>query len=92
MTNEEIEILTKLLAEYMECKNIHPIPYERFDALNIRGALNYLQKAKHIGKIVCVMPEVKVENSKYTVTTPLFNASSTYLVTGGLGTFKLHFS
>ncbi|ODM98514.1 Lovastatin diketide synthase LovF [Orchesella cincta] len=81
----DYERLSETLKKYMSNDTIRPLPYERFDALNIRGALNYLQKAKHIGKIVCVMPEVKVENSKFKAITPLFNPDSTYLVTGGLG-------
>ncbi|CAL8093606.1 unnamed protein product [Orchesella dallaii] len=81
----DYEKLSETLRQYLSSSTIRPLPYERFDAVNIRGALNYLQKAKHIGKIVCVMPEVKVVNSKFTTTTPIFNPESTYLVTGGLG-------
>ncbi|CAL8109977.1 unnamed protein product [Orchesella dallaii] len=81
----DFEKFSETLRQYLSSSTIRPLPYERFDAVNIRGALNYLQKAKHIGKIVCVMPEVKVVNSKFTTTTPLFNPESTYLVTGGLG-------
>ncbi len=85
----QYEEFSGTLKEYLEKRIIQPIPYERFDALNIRGALNYLQKAKHIGKIVCVLPEVRIEKSKLISTTPLFNDASTYLVTGGLGTLSL---
>ncbi|CAL8125824.1 unnamed protein product [Orchesella dallaii] len=64
---------------------IKPIPYVRFDAVNIRQALTFLQKAKHIGKVVCIMPEVKLDNGNFKTCTPMFNDRSTYLITGGLG-------
>lgn len=88
LTQLDKEIWKQLL---LELKNklhtgiMQPIPYVRFDALNIRQALQYLQQAKHIGKVVCVMPEVRVEDGEYKTYTPLFNDRSTYLVTGGLG-------
>lgn len=71
----------------MNEKYVEPIPYTRFDALSIRQALNYLQKAKHIGKVVCVMPEAHATLHKDSSSskTLLFNDRSTYLITGGLG-------
>ncbi|CAL8085190.1 unnamed protein product [Orchesella dallaii] len=63
-----------------------PIPYTRFDAVNIREALQYMQKAKHIGKVVCTMPQLRMEGECELKTfTPMFNPTSTYLITGGLG-------
>lgn len=59
---------------------VKPIPYVRFDASEIREALTYLQKAKHIGKIIVSMPEPELD-----MTIPMFNDRSTYLITGGLG-------
>lgn len=74
------------MEKYLSDEVIHPIPYVRFDALQIREALQYLQKAKHVGKVVCVMPEVKQNSSgQVEVHTPMFNSRSTYLITGGLG-------
>ncbi|CAL8085106.1 unnamed protein product [Orchesella dallaii] len=64
---------------------VKPIPYVRFDGLNVRDALQFMQKAKHIGKIVCTMPELGQEEGKLQVFTPMFNDTSTYLITGGLG-------
>lgn len=61
-----------------------PMPYVRFDAVNIRTALTFMQRARHIGKIVTIMPEVKLEGSKFRQTTPLFNDRSTYMITGGI--------
>ncbi len=37
-----------------------PIPYIKFDALNIRLAMQYFQRDKHIGKVVCVVPEITI--------------------------------
>lgn len=66
-------------------KIVKPVPYVRFDGVNVREALQYLQKARHIGKVVCVMPELRLENGEYKAFTPMFNDRSTYLITGGLG-------
>ncbi|CAL8085358.1 unnamed protein product [Orchesella dallaii] len=74
-----------VLRELMVKKIVKPIPYVRFDGLNVREALQYMQKAKHIGKIVCVMPELRNEGGEMQIYTPMFNDSSTYLITGGLG-------
>lgn len=85
MDKHEHEQLTTALSEHLQQDFITPIAYETFDALNIRGALSYLQKARHIGKIVCLMPELKMDNMKIVASTNLFHPESTYLVTGGLG-------
>ncbi|CAL8112503.1 unnamed protein product [Orchesella dallaii] len=64
---------------------IESLPYERFDAPDIRSALHHVQQAKHIGKVVCIMPEIARESLKMKAFVPLFNDRSTYIVTGGLG-------
>ncbi|OXA45124.1 Phthiocerol synthesis polyketide synthase type I PpsC [Folsomia candida] len=63
---------------------LRPLPYTRFLLSEIREALEYMEKVKHIGKIVLTMPEPdpKIIGS---YSFPLFNDSSTYLITGGLG-------
>jgi NADPH:quinone reductase-like Zn-dependent oxidoreductase len=71
--------LTSITA-LMNKETIKPIPYCRFDVSEVREALSYLQKAKHVGKIVVTMPEPENEGL-----IPMFSESSTYLVTGGLG-------
>jgi acyl transferase domain-containing protein/NADPH:quinone reductase-like Zn-dependent oxidoreductase/acyl carrier protein len=75
------------IRQWMEDSLIRPIPYTRFDISNVREALTYLQKAKHIGKIICVLPDIgsKQSNSDLHNSIPLFNERSTYLITGGLG-------
>ncbi|CAL8131186.1 unnamed protein product [Orchesella dallaii] len=83
-TNEWIRYISslKLLLRKGVAK---PIPYLRFDAQNIREALKYMQKAKHIGKVVCVLPEIKMDRGLIKIHTPMFNDNSTYLITGGSG-------
>ncbi|CAL8146754.1 unnamed protein product [Orchesella dallaii] len=75
----------KSLAELQRKNLVKPIPYVRFDTLNVGDALEFMQQAKHIGKIVCRMPEMRNEGAEIKVFTPLFNETSTYLITGGLG-------
>ncbi|OXA39456.1 Phthiocerol synthesis polyketide synthase type I PpsC [Folsomia candida] len=53
-----------------------PLPYVHFKSQEIRDALSFLEKAKHIGKVVVSMPDK--ENK-------LFNYKSSYLITGGCG-------
>jgi FlaA1/EpsC-like NDP-sugar epimerase len=50
----------------------------------MRSALAYLEKAKHIGKVICVFPEAPTKESD-SLNIKLFNDRSTYLVTGGCG-------
>lgn len=61
-----------------------PLPSTKFCATEIREAFEYMEKAKHIGKIVLTMPEPRwkgIESYNF----PLFNERSTYLITGGFG-------
>jgi len=50
-----------------------------FITIFCRHAFDYMQKAKHIGKILIQLPEEK--EPEY----PTFNGRSTYIITGGLG-------
>jgi NADPH:quinone reductase-like Zn-dependent oxidoreductase/SAM-dependent methyltransferase/acyl carrier protein len=82
------------IREWIQDSRIRPIPYTRFDVTEIREALTYLQKAKHIGKVICMMPDeskgsgggdVSQSHGRCLSNIPLFNERSTYLITGGLG-------
>jgi thioester reductase-like protein len=85
-TGPEMRSLLENVSEYMGNAIIQPIPHTRFDVSEVREALGYLQKAKHIGKIVCTMPDTDLEVSPIGGTNiPMFNDRSTYLITGGLG-------
>lgn len=54
------------------------LPYTLFSAEDIRSALEYMEKVKHIGKIVVAMPDQGKSLQR-------FSKESTYLITGGLG-------
>jgi acyl transferase domain-containing protein/NADPH:quinone reductase-like Zn-dependent oxidoreductase/SAM-dependent methyltransferase/acyl carrier protein len=83
---EKIRTLLESIRDLMDKNIIQPLPYVRFDAAEIRDALTYLQKARHVGKIVCVMPESDCQASGAgSLVTPMFNDKSSYLITGGLG-------
>ncbi|CAL8113280.1 unnamed protein product [Orchesella dallaii] len=71
--------------EYINEGQLKPIPYVRFEAPCIREALTYLQKAKHIGKVVVAMPQIILRDSQFEPHIKFFNENSTYLITGGLG-------
>ncbi|XP_021965943.1 probable polyketide synthase 39 [Folsomia candida] len=53
-----------------------PLPYVHFQAQEIRDALSFLEKAKHIGKVVVSMPDKQNK---------LFSCKNSYLITGGCG-------
>ncbi|OXA40027.1 Mycocerosic acid synthase [Folsomia candida] len=55
---------------------LQPLPYTRFDSKEIVDAMHFLEKAKHIGKVVVSMPDK--ENT-------LFSDQRSYLITGGCG-------
>jgi myxalamid-type polyketide synthase MxaB len=87
-----MKIHLESIQDFMGKQIIRPIPYIRFDASEIREALTYLQKAKHIGKIVVGMPESETDQetggssgSSGSRAIHLFNENATYLITGGLG-------
>jgi thioester reductase-like protein len=83
---EHLISLMEPIRDLMNNDVIQPLPYVRFDAAEIREALTYLQKARHVGKIVCVMPEPDGQVSgASSLVTPMFNDRSSYLITGGLG-------
>jgi NADPH:quinone reductase-like Zn-dependent oxidoreductase len=83
---EKIRPLIEFIRDLMDNNVIQPLPYVRFDAAEIREALTYLQKARHVGKIICVMTEPDSQASgAVSLVTPMFNDRSSYLVTRGLG-------
>jgi len=44
------------LNKFQEWPTMQPLLYTRFEAENIRETLAFLQKGKHIGKMVLAMP------------------------------------
>lgn len=63
---------------------LKPIPYTRFNSRSIQDALHYLQKARHVGKVVVDMPHSSMEGGRVVHQFPLFNDRSSYLITGGM--------
>lgn len=73
------------IEEYMSKNLLKPIPYTLYEASCIREALIYLQKAKHIGKIIISQSKMVMRGSELEPDVKYFNENSTYLITGGLG-------
>lgn len=71
--------------DLMKNDKLRPISYMRFEACHIREALTYMQKAKHIGKLIVAMPRMIMKESRIEGVVKMFNEESTYLITGGLG-------
>ncbi|XP_035705542.1 phenolphthiocerol synthesis polyketide synthase type I Pks15/1 isoform X2 [Folsomia candida] len=89
LTDEKVNTISKYIHAQILAKPEErptPAPVVSFDASEIREALEYMEKVKHIGKIALIMPEFKspagVGTDPYF---PIFNDRSTYLITGGLG-------
>ncbi|MCV3216967.1 SDR family NAD(P)-dependent oxidoreductase [Plectonema radiosum NIES-515] len=77
--NLDPELITKMLAQvsdWLADGKIKPLPHKVFPAGDATEAFRYMQRAKHIGKVVLAF------NSQ---TKQLIRGDSTYLVTGGLG-------
>ncbi|XP_035716631.1 phthiocerol synthesis polyketide synthase type I PpsC [Folsomia candida] len=62
--------------EHVATELLKPLPYIHFHSNEIINAMHFLEKAKHIGKVVVSMPGK--ENT-------LFSDRSSYLITGGCG-------
>ncbi len=85
MNATELRRLMTIVQELVDAKIVSPISYVRYDGLYVREALKYLQKAKHIGKVVIQMPEIRQQAGTSEVYISMFNENATYLITGGLG-------
>ncbi|XP_035710254.1 phenolphthiocerol synthesis polyketide synthase type I Pks15/1 isoform X2 [Folsomia candida] len=89
LPEDELKMLNKELHTLMQGgfkdgnKRPTPLPYTSFESKHIRNALEYVEKAKHIGKVVITMPELDKGSNQYKYR--LFNKEATYLITGGLG-------
>jgi phthiocerol/phenolphthiocerol synthesis type-I polyketide synthase C len=84
----------RLFSEVMEMfarGTLHPLPCHVFEAEDVIDAFRYMQQARHIGKIVVtcrntLQPRVRPSESEHRF---VFEAGSTWLVTGGLSGFGL---
>lgn len=77
--------MNSLRQHFIDKRLPSPLPMIMFDAASIRQALVYLQKARQIGKVVCLMPEFTTEDGQRKLKIQMFNNSSSYMITGGLG-------
>ena len=80
--------------EYLADKGIKPLPHHVFPISDAAEAFRYMAQAKHIGKIALSHPNEQGQESDLVIAPnpdmPItFDASVTYLITGGLGGFGL---
>ncbi|CAL8127801.1 unnamed protein product [Orchesella dallaii] len=87
VNRDEIRQMLARLVTLIEEESIKPLPFKRFTASRLIQALKFLQKAKHIGKVVISMPTFDTELG--TIRDSIFNERSTYLITGGKGSIGL---
>ncbi|MCV3213046.1 SDR family NAD(P)-dependent oxidoreductase [Plectonema radiosum NIES-515] len=77
--NQNPELMTKMLAQLSRSLTegqIQPLPHKVFPVSGATEAFRYMQRAKHIGKVVLTFKSQ---------TKQLIRGDGTYLVTGGLG-------
>lgn len=89
--------LLRWVRRHLEEGNIRPIPRARvFDASSLQEALRYMQKGRHIGKIVISMRDetdgkgtIKINTGPAAVRAPKkllqLDSSASYMLVGGLG-------
>ncbi|CAL8130851.1 unnamed protein product [Orchesella dallaii] len=87
VNRDEIIALLPHLVTLMEDGSLKPFPFTRFTASRLIHALKFLQKAKHIGKVIISMPKFDIKIGEFKDS--LFNERSTYLITGGKGAIGL---
>ncbi|CAL8085367.1 unnamed protein product [Orchesella dallaii] len=79
--------MLKRCSALLESGSLCPGPITYFTASRLVPALQFLQKAKHIGKVVVGMPLFEPETGMWMES--LFSERSTYLITGGMGAIGL---
>ncbi|GCE30404.1 polyketide synthase [Dictyobacter alpinus] len=89
LLRERPHIMVPLLHEILhkfENRTFTPLPTSVFPLTETVEAFRFLAQARHIGKIAISFEAVPVEDAVYTaLDADLFNAQSSYLITGGLG-------
>lgn len=88
LPGNEVKILIEELWSNMQkgiedSERLTPLPYTSFELRYIKNALEYVERAKHIGKVILTMPFFDKLTTKLQYI--LFNKEATYLITGGLG-------
>jgi hypothetical protein len=87
LVNIWIDVLPELHKRLREGR-LPTMPITTFGIENIRNALTYFQRAKHLGKIVVLYPsddKIELKRHRLEFQSPLFNSRSLYLLVGGLG-------
>jgi len=83
---EELRRQVEMLDSRIFQRSYKGLPYDAFPLDRILEAFQYFQEAKHIGKVVINIPLPKLSpEGRIKFYQPLFQAESTYLITGGLG-------
>ena len=82
-----IGIMLGELKQGLEEGNLKPLPHKVFRMQDTISAFRYMQRAKHIGKIVISQHERRDDSSSPEPV--MFHSDSTYLITGGLGSLGL---
>ncbi len=73
---QEMHDLLRLVTDHFNEGKFKPLPCTSFPISDAESAFEYLQRAKNIGKVVLIMPEVKPFK---------IDPEASYLITGGLG-------
>jgi NAD(P)-dependent dehydrogenase (short-subunit alcohol dehydrogenase family)/acyl carrier protein len=84
--------LAREVAEYFSAGELYPLPYRVFSASRLGDALRYMAQAKHIGKVIVSLRdirEISTVSENQSASAYSFRADGTYLITGGLGGFGL---
>lgn len=79
--------LFRSVIELFELKGLKPHPYTSFKINNIRDAIDFIAKGKHIGKVVLSMEDQEV--TAIPAEQIQFSEERSYLITGGASGFGL---
>ncbi len=77
------------LQQHFMTGTLKPLPHKRFMIQQGIEAFRYIQQAKHIGKVVLMMPNTSPAQSLSAVS---MHQDGSYLITGGLGALGLQVS
>lgn len=80
-------VLFKDVIELFEKKEVKPHPYTAFKINDIRDAIDYIAKGKHIGKVVLSMEDQEVQ--ALPAAQLKFDENQSYIITGGASGFGL---
>ena len=84
--------IAREVAEYFAAGELYPLPHRVFPATRVSAALRYLAQARHLGKIIVSLRQIRdLPVAPVTETSPAFSFrdDASYLLTGGLRGFGL---